>query len=262
MKVRLGEIEVGYTEAGSGPPVVLLHGLAQDRASWADVQARLPEFRTFACDLRGHGETTLGVPEGTLAQLGRDLDAFLEAVTGPARCVGYSLGGTVVLAAAAGRPDLVTGAVVAGTSTVVGSVAAGFFAERIALAEHDFAALTAALPEDTAAQLVTGHADREVLAAARIAAIGTGAGYVNAARAMIRLAEEPLTPALASIGVPVDLIGGDGDAFCPRRAADIMLAALADGVYREIADAGHLMGEDQPAAYAEAIRAALQRRAT
>ena len=138
MRVRLVDIDVGYTRMGEGPPAVMLHGLAEDRSSWADVQRRLSDFTTYAYDLRGHGESDLGEAEGTLEQLGGDLIAFLEAQTGPADCIGYSLGGAVVLWVAARRPDLVTRATVAGTSTVVGRRAAEFFRDRIETIRSDF----------------------------------------------------------------------------------------------------------------------------
>jgi pimeloyl-ACP methyl ester carboxylesterase len=262
VKARLRDIEVTYAVHGEGPPVVFVHGLAEDRRSWADVQSRLDDHRTFAYDLRGHGGTSLGAADGTLDQLGGDLIAFLENVTGPAACVGYSLGGTVVLWVAATRPELITRAVVSGTSAVVGSAAVGFFEERIKTIESDFPSFAAALREDTKAQLIVAQADLDEIAARRLDAIGGGEGYVNAARAMARLHDEPLTPLLSKIRCPVDVVGGDGDLFCPRKAADIIVDALEDGVYREIANAGHLMSVDQPAAYGDVIRAALERETT
>ena len=112
MKQRINDIDIAYSESGQGQKVVLLHGLAEDRHSFAAVRKRLRGAHTFACDLRGHGETGLGNAEGTLTQLGNDLVGFLEAITGPAVCIGYSLGGTIVLWAAAMRPDLVRHAIV------------------------------------------------------------------------------------------------------------------------------------------------------
>ena len=258
MKIRLGDISVGYTRAGKGPPAVMIHGLAEDRNSWADVQRRLSDFTTYAYDLRGHGETGLGRAEGTLEQLGGDLIAFLEARTGPADCIGYSLGGTVVLWVAARRPDLVPRATVAGTSTVVGRRAAAFFRDRIETIRNDFPAFADLLKEDTRQQLASAGGRLDEVAARRLKAVGTGEGYVNAARAMARLNEHPLTPSLPGIACPVHVIGGEADLFCPRKAADIMLAALRRGTYREVAQAGHLMSVDQPEAYAKAIRNALE----
>lgn len=258
--VSLRDIEVCYSVAGEDRPLVMLHGLAQDHRSWADVQASLTGYRSHAIDLRGHGASTLGDADGSLGQLGGDLIAFLEEVTGPAVCLGYSLGGTIVLWVAAERPDLVTQAVVAGTSTVVGRAAVGFFEERIKMIGADRAAFDAALRDDTAKQIVAPGADLSALTAERIAAIGDGGGYINAARAMAAMHGASLTPRLENIRCPVDVIGGDGDMFCPRKAADIIVEALPNGVYREIAGAGHLMSVDQPAAYAAAITQALARR--
>ena len=258
MRARLADIDVGYTRMGEGPPAIMLHGLAEDRSSWTDVQRRLSDFTTYAYDLRGHGETDLGKAEGTLEQLGGDLIAFLEALTGRAHCIGYSLGGAVVLWVAARRPDLVTGATVAGTSTVVGRRAAEFFRDRIETIRSDFSGFGGALKEDTRQQLVVAGDRLEEVTARRLKAIGTGDGYVNAARAMARLNEDPLTELLPEITCPVHVIGGDADVFCPRKAAEIMLAALRHGTYHEVVRAGHLMSVDQPEAYAQAIRNALE----
>ena len=258
MRARLADIDVGYTRMGEGPPAVMVHGLAEDRKSWADVQRRLSDFTTYAYDLRGHGETELGEAEGSLEQLGCDLIAFLDALTGPADCIGYSLGGAVVLWVAAKRPDLVTRATVAGTSTVVGRRAAEFFRDRIETIRSDFSGFAGELKEDTRQQLVVAGDRLEDVTARRLKAIGSGDGYVNAARAMARLNEEPLTQVLPEIACPVHVIGGEADVFCPRKAADIMIDGLRHGTYHEVAGAGHLMSVDQPDAYAQAIRNALE----
>ncbi len=262
MRAQLSDITAGYTVAGDGPAVVLVHGLAEDRQSWADVQRRLHGYRTYAVDLRGHGETTLGHPEGTLAQLGADLIQFLESVSGPAACVGYSLGGTVAAWAASKRLDLVRHLVVAGTSSVVGRAAVGFFETRIKGIEEDFAEFAKALRADTAAQLVRAADQLDTVTKRRLAAIGDGRGYINAARAMIRVAAEPLTPLLATLKCPMDVIHADGDLFCPRKAVDILVGALPDVACYEIRDAGHLMSIDQPVTYANAIQTTLDWRRT
>src|SRR5690606_2371848 len=62
--VPLRDIEVHYTCSGSGPAVVFVHGLAEDHRSWQRQQRELPDYRTFAYDLRRHGATTLGAADG------------------------------------------------------------------------------------------------------------------------------------------------------------------------------------------------------
>jgi pimeloyl-ACP methyl ester carboxylesterase len=56
----------------------------------------------------------------------------------------------------------------------------------------------------------------------------------------------------------VDVIGGERDTFCPKKAADIMLAALPDATYRELPASGHLMSVDAPERLAETLRELLQ----
>jgi 3-oxoadipate enol-lactonase len=257
VKVRLGDIDVAYTASGDGPAVVLIHGLAEDRTSWTPVLRRLTGYRCYAYDLRGHGETTLGRPDETLSQLGGDLARFLETVAGQAACVGFSLGGAIVLWTAGERTDLVRHAVAAGTSSVVGRAAAGVFEARIGALQHDAAAFARELRADTAAQLTGGDAHLDAVTARRLAAIGEGGGYINAARAMLRLRADPLTPMLGRIRCTVDIIGGERDTVCPPKAAEILLAGLPAGRYHEIAGAGHLLSIDAPEAYARTIQACL-----
>lgn len=254
--VTVGDIDVAYTEAGHGTPVVLVHGLAEDRTTWAPQQAALHGVRTIAYDLRGHGDTTLGEPEASLQQLGQDLIGFLEAVTGPAVVVGFSLGGTVALWAAAERPDLVTGAVVLGTSSVVGRAAVGFYADRIEkAADTGSPEFGQALREDTAAGLHRAHDQLDEVVTARLRAVGDGRGYVNAARAMAALNQAPLTPRLPGVKVHVDVVSAAADTFCPAKAAAIITDTLPDATLHQIDDAGHLMNIDNPDAVTSLLRA-------
>ena len=193
-----------------------------------------------------------------MEQLGGDLIAFLEALTGPADCIGYSLGGTVVLWVAARRPDLVTRATVAGTSTVVGRRAAAFFRDRIETVKSNFPAFADLLKEDTRQQLATAGDRLDEVAARRLKAVGTGEGYANAARAMAQLNEYPLTPLLPGIACPVHVIGGEVRPVLPAQGGGHHDGRPAPGNLSRGGAAGHLMSVDQPDAYAEAIRNALE----
>lgn len=256
--VAINDIKVSYSEAGDSDsavgPVVLVHGLAEGRDSWSGTQAGLSALHTFAYDLRGHGETTAGEGAGTLEQLGQDLIGFLEQVTGPAIVVGFSLGGTIGLWAAAERPDLVRRTVVLGTSSLVGRSAVQFYENRIDMASDTTSReFRDAIRSDTAAGLFANTEALDGVTAARLAAIGNGSGYINAARAMAALNESPLTPKLAQITRHVDVVGADHDAFCPAKAARIIVDGLCDVTYREIPNAGHLMNVDNPSAVTQVL---------
>ncbi len=251
--VELGDITVHYLSEGSGPAVVLLHGLAEDHRSWAPVLPHLDGFTVHAVDLRGHGSTTGGDGLGTLEQLSDDLRRFLDEVCGPAVVVGYSLGGTIALHAAGTGDNNVVGVIAVAASSVVGGAAAEFFTGRIAQIEaEDWEGFGAGLRGDTAQQVLS-DADLDALVAARLKAVGEGGGYVNAARAMIGVRSAPLTPVLGDIAVRVEVVGGDGDVFCPRKAADLIVDGVPRGRYHEIAGAGHLVSIDQPDEYGRLV---------
>lgn len=69
-----GPVEIGYSRAGSGAPVLLLHGFPQTRAMWRGVAPALArDFTVIAPDLRGYGES--GTPEGVTAMSFRNMAA-------------------------------------------------------------------------------------------------------------------------------------------------------------------------------------------
>lgn len=257
--ILIDDIEVAYRRSGSGEPVVFVHGLAEDGTSWSEIVDRLPPGSlAYVPDLRGHGGTTAGNGKGTAGQLAGDLIGFLERLSGPAVCVGFSLGGVVVLQAALDRPDLVRKAVVVGTSSKVGRVAATFFEDRIRQLEADPESFRQALATDTDAQVVRNRDRLAEVARTRVAAVGDGRGYANAARAMIALAAAPMTERLREIRVPVHIIQGAMDTFCPRKAADMLRDAMPKATYAEIPEAGHLIAVDQPDLLAREIAAVLK----
>lgn len=259
---QVEDLQVAYDATdGCGLPVVFLHGLAEDRATWALQIATATSRPCFAYDLRGHGETSIGDANGTLQQLGRDLLAFLRLVSGPSTVVGFSLGGTIALWAAAHDDDgLILDVIAIGASSVVGRQAAEFYTQRIALAADPASPpFRDAVRHDTAAGLHVEHARLSEVTAARLAAIGDGQGYINAAIAMQALNETPLTPELARVQVPVHVVGGSDDAFCPMKASQIILESLSEADYIEVPSAGHLMNIDNPQGVAAVLTTTLRR---
>ena len=245
--VAVGDIQIHFRCTGEGDPVVFIHGLAEDHSSWDAVIPQLKlGYSYYAVDLRGHGGTSAGQGNGAADQLADDLIGFLEACTGPAVCVGFSLGGVVVLEAALKRPDLVKKVIAVGTSSKVGRAAADFFGERINQIQTDMPAFKLALGLDTAAQVVRNTAAVDSISARRVRAVGEGAGYINAAKAMVAMSASPMTDRLREIRVPVHIIQGADDVFCPKKAADMLRDAMPHATYSEIAQAGHLIAADQP----------------
>jgi haloacetate dehalogenase len=52
------KVAIAYVRAGSGPPLLLLHGFPQNKAMWARVAPQLTDQYTVVCaDLRGYGDS-------------------------------------------------------------------------------------------------------------------------------------------------------------------------------------------------------------
>jgi pimeloyl-ACP methyl ester carboxylesterase len=94
-------------------PVLLLHGLSQQRAFWGPVVRRMHSRPVAALDQRGHGEsdTPLG-SDFSVSACADDVVAALDHLGWPhAIVVGHSWGGSVALAAAARHSTRIAAAV-------------------------------------------------------------------------------------------------------------------------------------------------------
>jgi len=95
---------LGHDLAGSGTPVVLLHGLTFDRSSWRPVIDRISRrARTVALDLPGHGQSP--GPPMSMERLSEVIHRTLQAldVDRPV-IVGHSMFGALALTYAAAHP--------------------------------------------------------------------------------------------------------------------------------------------------------------
>ena len=95
-------VSIAYDVAGSGPPVVFVHGLTSSRTAWTPVTDLLRDrFTCVRLDLRGHGDSSTAGDYGTLALVG-DAHAVVDALgLGQPALIGHSLGATLVAVYAA-----------------------------------------------------------------------------------------------------------------------------------------------------------------
>jgi pimeloyl-ACP methyl ester carboxylesterase len=108
-EIKLYGHRIAYRIGGSGPPLVLIHGITSSSATWDRVLPRLARrYTVVAPDLLGHGHSdklrgdySIGAHANTIRDL---LDEFGY---GSASFVGHSLGGGVALQFAYQYPEQV-----------------------------------------------------------------------------------------------------------------------------------------------------------
>jgi pimeloyl-ACP methyl ester carboxylesterase len=95
--------------SGSGPPVVLLHGVGLDQSIWAgQVRALAPDFQAITYDLLGHGRSAPVGANAGLADWVNQLDDVTRVLAlEKFSVVGFSFGGLIAQAYAAQHSKLI-----------------------------------------------------------------------------------------------------------------------------------------------------------
>jgi pimeloyl-ACP methyl ester carboxylesterase len=100
---------IAYEVTGSGPLVVLSHGIGDVRQAYRFFAPLLVKagYRVACADMRGHGDSSIGFESISRSDVAGDLLALIQHLGGPAVIVGQSLSGGAATIAAAQAPELV-----------------------------------------------------------------------------------------------------------------------------------------------------------
>jgi 3-oxoadipate enol-lactonase len=248
---------LAFTEQGSGPVVVLLHGFPLSRVMWAGQLGALgASHRVVAPDLRGHGESPAPDATYTMEQMADDVVELLDglAISEPVVVGGLSMGGYVALAMAIKHPDRVRALMLIDTKAAADTPEAAQKREETAQA-----ALRAGNSVDVVASMIPrlfGKATLEkrpdLVAPLKADMERTSAsGVAGALRGMAIRPDR--RDQLAEIAVPTLVIVGEEDAIAPPDEARAMAEALPNGRLEIIPDAGHLAPYENPEAVDRAI---------
>lgn len=264
MRIEVDDgVRLAVTVAGSGPLLVLVHGLGGSGEDFADHVAALARCATVAVvDLRGHG-TSDRAADYSLDRLAADVLALADALDAPTFCVlGHSMGGMVTRRVVVAAPTRVTG--VAFVSTAAGPPAGldPVLVDAAAeLARTDWGALRALLEETRP----LGTPAFERLRATRPGFTESlerrweqcdPAAWAALAPEIVR--EPDARGALAAVGCPALVQVGLLDAVF-LEGSRALAGALRDAVLDEIPDAGHHPHLEQPAAWLAGVEAWLAR---
>jgi pimeloyl-ACP methyl ester carboxylesterase len=229
---------IHYAEAGSGPSVVLVHGLADDVGVWQSVIPALSaRHRVVALDLIGFGRSDKPLLSYRVATFSDFLDGFLTALRiDRASIVGNSLGGWSAADFALAHPDRV--------DRLVLCDAAGYAAFAKSVNPRTFRALRLASRDDIRhLGPLTFHDKRfyEDLDLAFKQRVTAGDGYTinQVVDSMIR-GEDVLDGRVGAIRKPTLILWGREDKLIPLSFAERFHKDIAGSRLEVIDNCGHM----------------------
>jgi pimeloyl-ACP methyl ester carboxylesterase len=241
-----------YLEAGSGPPVVLLHGLGADARAWrSTVPALAKTAHVYALDFLGFGQSEKPQTPYRVSTLTDFVSGFIDALQiKKATVVGHSLGGWVAARLAASHPDQVDKLVL---------VDAAGYAEDQARLIHDFLSQLDPSTAKAAEQILNSlnsmpASDQEALRSlamsyfARRLSRPDGFATASVVESILK-GQDVLDGSLGQIKAPTLIVWGRDDQVVPLRAADAF-AQDVPGARKIILDGcGHRPQLECPAAF-------------
>ncbi|WP_116451870.1 alpha/beta fold hydrolase [Blastococcus litoris] len=238
-------ISTAVSEHGSrdgSPPLVLLHGWAGSRRSFAALLPLLPPaLRTVTVDLRGHGDADKPSTGYDLPTLAGDAVAVLDALDLPrAVLVGVSSGGYVAQQVAVDAPERVAGLVLAGAPrSLRGRPPFADELDRISDPVDPGWARAFVGGFTDLDRLPAWYVDVMVEDALRLPAAVWSASFEGLVRS-----RPPTDDAV--ITAPALVVSGARDELLAREHTAALVAAVPGAEWIEYPDTGHLVLEEQP----------------
>jgi 3-oxoadipate enol-lactonase len=242
-----------FTTLGSGPTVLMLHGIGGGHVAFAPQVETLAAagYRAVAWDMPGYGHSAPIEPY-TFKGLAQSCIDLIDAL----QCahvvlLGHSMGGMVAQEVVARRPDRVSRLVLCGTSAAFGKRTDGrsadawaqqFIAQRTA--PLDAGQSMAEVAQRLVPQMVGPGSLPEGLRLAEHCMAGVPAATYR--RALDCLVTFDRQAALSAIGVPTLLIGGEFDRVAAPAVMKQMAELIPDARYAELKGIGHLMNLEAP----------------
>ncbi|MHB8492174.1 MAG: alpha/beta fold hydrolase [Solirubrobacteraceae bacterium] len=256
-----------YVEAGDGPVLLFIHGMAGNHATWQSVLEPLARrHNVIAPDLPGHGASDPGCGDYSLGALAAGLRDLLMMLGHPrATLVGHSLGGGIAMQFAYQFPELVERLVLVSSGGLGPEVSAVLRAAALPGADMFITATArpgrivgsavarglAAVgmrPNADVAEVARGYAslaDRDH----RTAFLATVRGVVGTDGQRVQAADQLYLAA----GMPVLIVWGQNDPIIPVEHGERAHRAIADSHLEVFEGVGHLPQIEAPGRFVEVL---------
>ena len=260
---------VSYRLAGSGPVLVLIHGITSSSRTWEKVLPALAEHHTvLAPDLLGHGESAKPSGDyslGAYASGVRDLMVALGLT--PATVVGHSLGGGIAMQLAYQFPERIERLALVSSGGLGREVNLILRAATLPGSEYVLPLLCAPVLRDAvrtlgrAAGLVglKPGADLQGILEGfgSLAAVDARRAFLQTARSIMDVTGQRVSAQdrlYLAAGMPTLIVWGENDPMIPVAHGRAAHAEMPGSRLELFPDAGHFPFNDDPIRFAALLR--------
>jgi len=260
-----------FRVAGSGPAILMIHGVGDNSTTWETVHAQLAQrFTVIAPDLLGHGESDKPRADYSLAAFANGMRDLL-AVLGIDRVtiVGHSLGGGIAMQFAYQYPHLVERIVLVSSGGVTKDVSPALRLAALPMGSEALAMLR--LPGALPALQLVGRVVEKTLGSTKF-----GRDLPDGLRLFEGLVKKPgalsaFSRTLRSVvdgrgqfvtmldrsylmqSIPLQLIWGEDDLVIPVSHARIAHEAIPGSRLEIFENSGHMPFRDHPDRFVEVV---------
>lgn len=249
-KVNINGVQIAYTRAGSGKPLILVHGYPLDHTIWDEVVPLLKnDFDLILPDLRGFGQSDVVESQYKIVDMAADIAGVLNHLGIEQTAIaGHSMGGYIALAFARAYAERTLGL------GLVSSQAPNDSPERkqgrYEAAADIMKSGVKPVADSMSAKL---SPDERVQAFVRnLIAAQNPAGLAGGLKAMAE--RDDSTSALSGFQFPVVLVHGEADALIPVQRAREIKEAIPNATLIELPGGGHMPMMEDPQATVTALK--------
>jgi len=259
---------VTYHRMGSGPPILLIHGITSSSRTWKAVMPRLAaEYTVIAPDLLGHGRSSKPKGDYSLGAYASGIRDLLVALDLPkANVVGHSLGGGIAMQFAYQFPDRVSRLVLVDTGGIGREVNPALRAATLPGAEYVLPLLFTPTLHDAGLKVRSFLAGIGLRGSADVEGVAEGFASLteaDARRAFLHTVRSVIDPTGQRVSaadrlyltrdIPSLIVWGDHDRIIPPSHADLAHDLMPGSRLEIFPGAGHFPFNDDPVRFVEVL---------